>query len=69
MHLRWLHPKGIALSTFLGPDGRVGDSYWVGLKTTGVPVSVFITRDGCVSGYVPSPLDAALIDARLKAVL
>ena len=54
---------------FLDPDGRVSDAYGVGLKTTGLPVSVFIARDGRVSSYVPFPLDAALIDARLKAVL
>jgi cytochrome c-type biogenesis protein len=54
---------------FLDPDGRVSDAYGVGLKTTGLPVSVFITRNGRVSSYVPFPLDAALIDARLKAVL
>ena len=54
---------------FLDPDGRVSDAYGVGLKTTGLPVSVFITRDGRVSSYIPFPLDAAIIDARLKAVL
>jgi len=53
---------------FLDPDGRVSDAYGVDSRRRGYQ-SVFIARDGRVSSYVPFPLDAALIDARLKAVL
>lgn len=54
---------------FLDPDGRVAEAYGVGLQTTGLPVSVFIDRDGRISSYVPYPLDRSLIESRLKAVL
>lgn len=53
----------------LDPDGRVADAYGVGLKTSGLPVSVFIARDGTISTYWPFALDQDTLDARLKAIL
>lgn len=54
---------------FPDPDGRVSDAYGVGLKTTGLPVSVFLSRDGKVSSYYPFPLDAEFLRQHLKDIL
>jgi len=54
---------------FPDPDRHVSDAYGVGLKTTGLPVSVFVARDGTVSRYVPFPLDAEFLATRLEAIL
>lgn len=60
---------GLQPAPVLDPDGRVAQAYGVGLKTTGLPVSVFIARDGTVSTYEPFPLDQPLLDSKLKAIL
>ncbi len=54
---------------FPDPDGHVSALYGVGLKTTGLPVSVFVARDGTVSRYVPFPLDGEFLATRLKEIL
>ncbi len=51
------------------PDARVSTAYGVGLKTTGLPVSVFIARDGTVNVYEPGAVNAELLQARLKEIL
>jgi hypothetical protein len=47
----------------------VADAYGVGLKTSGLPVSVFIARDGSVSTYWPFTLDQDVLDSKLKSIL
>lgn len=53
----------------LDPGGHVADAYGVGLKTTGLPVTVFIARDGTVSTYWPFSLDQGVLDSKLKMIL
>ncbi len=54
---------------FLDPDGRVADSYGVGLSSSGLPVSVFVARDGSVSAFAPWELDPDYLSKQLKAIL
>ncbi len=54
---------------FLDPDGRVADAYGVGLSSTGLPVSVFLARDGSVSAFAPFALDPDYLSKQLKAIL
>jgi len=60
---------GLQPAPVLDPDGRVADAYGVGLKTSGLPVSVFIARDGSVSTYWPFTLDQDVLDSKLKTIL
>jgi len=60
---------GLQPAPFPDPDGKVSDAYGVGLKTTGLPVSVFLSRDGKVSSYVPFPLDAEFLRSHVKDIL
>ena len=60
---------GLEPAPVLDPDGKVAEAYGVGLQVTGLPVSVFIARDGTVSGYVPYPLTQDVLDPALKKVL
>ena len=53
----------------LDPDGRIADAYGVGLSTTGLPVSVFMARDGTVSAFSPWALDPDYLARQLKAIL
>ncbi len=53
----------------LDPDGRVADSYGVGLSSTGLPVSVFVGRDGSVSAFSPWALNPDYLSQQLKAIL
>lgn len=53
----------------LDPNGRVADAYGVGLKTTGLPVSVFVSRDGTISAYRPFALDSEYLEGQLKKIL
>ncbi len=53
----------------LDPGGRVANTYGVGLTTSGLPVSVFIARDGSISTYWPFSLDQDVLDAKLKNIL
>jgi cytochrome c biogenesis protein CcmG/thiol:disulfide interchange protein DsbE len=54
---------------FPDPDGRVSVLYGVGLKTTGLPVSVFVGRDGRVRNYYPFPIDAEFLKERLRDIV
>ncbi len=54
---------------FPDPSGDVSAAYGVALQTSGLPVSVFVDRDGLVKSYVPFPLDADLLTARLNEIL
>jgi cytochrome c-type biogenesis protein len=54
---------------FLDPGGQVANAYGVGLKTTGLPVTVFIARDGTVSTYWPFTVDQGVLDSKLKTIL
>ncbi|HYM51365.1 MAG TPA: cytochrome c biogenesis protein/redoxin [Candidatus Limnocylindrales bacterium] len=60
---------GLAPAPVLDPDGKAADAYGIGLKETGLPVSVMIARDGKVSTYEPYPLTPDTLDAALKKVL
>ena len=60
---------GLEPSPVLDPDGKIADAYGVGLRTTGLPVSVVIARDGTVSTYEPFPLTQDLLDSALQKVL
>ena len=53
----------------LDPDGRIAEAYGVGLSTTGLPVSVFVARDGTVSAFSPWALDPDYLARQLKAIL
>jgi hypothetical protein len=57
---------GLHSAPFPDPDDHVSDLYGAGLK---LPVSVFVGRDGRVSAYVPFPLDAETLRARLAVIL
>ncbi len=56
-------------SPFPDPDAHVSALYAVGLKTTGLPVSVFVGRDGRVRNYYPFPIDAEFLKQRLPDIL
>ena len=53
----------------LDPDGRIADLYGVGLTSTGLPVSVFVARDGSVSAFSPWALYPDYLSKQLKAIL
>ena len=53
----------------LDPDGRIADLYGVGLSSTGLPVSVFVARDGSVSSFSPWALYPDYLSKQLKAIL
>ncbi len=54
---------------YLDADGRVAALYGVGLKTSGLPVSVFVARDGTVSAFAPWALDPTYLDQQLAKIL
>ena len=54
---------------FLDPDGNTAAAYGVGLSTSGLPVSVFIARDGRASAFSPWQLDPDTLAQQLKAIL
>jgi cytochrome c biogenesis protein CcdA/peroxiredoxin len=60
---------GLVPAPVLDPDESVADAYGVGLKSTGLPVSVFITRTGIVSTYEPFPLTADVLGPALNKIL
>ena len=53
----------------LDPDGHVANAYGVALRSTGLPVSVLVARDGTVSSYEPFPLTKDFLDTALAKVL
>jgi hypothetical protein len=53
----------------LDPYGKGSDAYGVTLKSSGIPVSVLVDRDGTVSGYEPFPLTKDYLDPALKKIL
>ena len=56
-------------SPVLDPEGRIADVYGVGLNSTGLPVSVFVARDGSVSAFSPWALYPDYLSRQLKAIL
>ena len=54
---------------YLDAEGRVAASYGIGLKTIGLPVSVFVARDGTVSAFAPWALDPTYLDQQLAKIL
>ena len=54
---------------YLDGDGRVAALYGVGLKTSGLPVSVFVARNGTVSAFSPWELDQIYLDQQLAKIL
>ena len=60
---------GLSPAPLLDPDSQVSNAYGVGLKTTGLPVSVFVGRDGLVSAYASFALDADYLNEQLKKIL
>src|SRR5256712_3890196 len=54
---------------YLDADGRIAALYGVGLKTSGLPVSVFVARDGTVSAFAPWALDPTYVDQQLAKIL
>ena len=54
---------------YLDADGRIAALYGVGLKTSGLPVSVFVARDGTVSAFAPWALDPTYLDQQLAKIL
>jgi cytochrome c-type biogenesis protein len=53
----------------LDPQGRASAAYGVALKSSGLPVSVFIARDGTVSRYWPYPLTSDDLNSELRRIL
>ena len=53
----------------LDPQGTASAAYGVTLKSSGLPVSVFIARDGTVSRYLPYPLTTYDLNTELKNIL
>ena len=60
---------GLEPTPFLDPDGKVAASYGVGLSSSGLPVSVFVDRNGRVSAFAPWALDPDFLSAQLKRIL
>ena len=54
---------------YLDADGRIAALYGVGLKTSGLPVSVFVARDGTVSAFAPWALDPTYLDQQLAKIV
>jgi cytochrome c-type biogenesis protein len=54
---------------YLDADGGVAARYGVGLSTSGLPVSVFVARDGTVSAFAPWALDPTYLDQQLAKIL
>jgi thiol-disulfide isomerase/thioredoxin len=54
---------------YLDPDLKAATAYGVGLKSTGLPVSVLIDRQGKVAAYEPYPLTSDFIDQALSKIL
>jgi cytochrome c-type biogenesis protein len=53
----------------LDPSGQAANAYGVGLNSSGLPVSVLVTRDGIVSSYQPFPLTKDFLDPALQKIL
>jgi hypothetical protein len=53
----------------LDPSGQAADAYGVALNSSGLPVSVLVTRDGIVSSYQPFPLTKDFLDPALQKIL
>jgi cytochrome c-type biogenesis protein len=53
----------------LDPKGTASAAYGVTLKSSGLPVSVFIARDGTVSKYFPFPLTPDDLNTELRRIL
>lgn len=53
----------------LDPYGKASAAYGVTLKSSGIPVSVVVARDGTVSSYEPFPLTKDYLDPALQKVL
>jgi len=53
----------------LDPYGKASDAYGVDLKSSGIPVSVLVKRDGTVSSYEPFPLTRDYLDPELQKIL
>jgi cytochrome c biogenesis protein CcmG/thiol:disulfide interchange protein DsbE len=66
---KWWRDHSLEPPPVLDPEGKVSAAYGVALKTSGLPVSVFIARDGTVSRYFPFPLNADDLNAELKKIL
>ena len=54
---------------YIDADGGVAARYGVGLSTSGLPVSVFVARDGTVSAFAPWALDPTYLDQQLAKIL
>jgi cytochrome c-type biogenesis protein len=53
----------------LDPSGEAANAYGVALNSSGLPVSVLVTRDGIVSGYEPFPLTKDYLGPALQKIL
>jgi hypothetical protein len=60
---------GLVPAPVLDPDETAADAFGVGLKSTGLPVSVFINRSGLISTYEPFPLTADVLGPALAKIL
>ena len=54
---------------YVDGDGRVAALYGVGLSTSGLPVSVFVARDGTVAAFSPWALDPTYLNQQLAKIL
>jgi cytochrome c-type biogenesis protein len=53
----------------LDPSGTAANAYGVALNSSGLPVSVLVSRDGTVSSYEPFPLTKDFLDPALQKIL
>jgi len=53
----------------LDPNGKAANAYGVALNSSGLPVSVLVTRSGIVSSYQPFPLTKDFLDPALQKIL
>lgn len=68
VHSYWTQ-AGLSPVPVLDPSEAAADAYGVGLKSTGLPVSVFISRSGAISTYEPFPLTADILGPALNKIL
>jgi cytochrome c-type biogenesis protein len=60
---------GLEPAPFLDPDGAAARLFGVGLQQTGLPVTVFVGRDGSVRAVLPGQVDKDQFSASLDRLL
>jgi cytochrome c-type biogenesis protein len=66
---RFWQSMNLAPTPVLDPNGAAANAYGVALTSSGLPVSVLVSRDGTVSSYEPFPLTKDYLDPALQKIL